>query len=122
MNFLLKNYSEIEKNIKTGSYKNYSDFNVDIEDFIEYYKNSGPKGPKKDSILLNFIVKNILEASEAFLKQSKSETEIQKSTDNEKLNKLNSELKEMKEELEKEINGKNDLLKKFEKEKKEDHV
>ena len=119
VNFLIKNYNDIDKNIKSGNYKNPTDFNADIEDFIEFYKKSGPQGPKKDSILLNFIVKNILEASEAFIRQNKNESDIQKSTDLEKINKLNNDFKDLKDELEKEINSKNDLMKKFEKEKKE---
>lgn len=117
INFLNKNYAEIEKNIKQATYKSYSDFKIDVEDFIDYFKKAGPQGPNREIHLNNFILRNVLEASELFYKQNQSEIEILNVNNTENIKKLSSELKDLKSELEKEINAKNDQIKKLEKEK-----
>lgn len=119
INFLQKNYADIEKNIKQGNYKNICDFNVDIEDFLEYFKKAAPQGPNRETHLYSFVLKNVLEAAEAFYKQSQSELEISNGNNSEMIKRLNNELKDLKAEFEKEIFSKNESIKKFEKEKSE---
>jgi len=119
LQFLHKNYGDIEKNIKQGTYKNISDFTVDIEDFLEYFKKASPQGPNREIHMYNFVLKNVLEAAEAFYKQNQSELEISNNNNNEIIKRLTNELKDLKIELENELQNRNDLLKKYEKEKSE---
>ncbi len=119
MGFLLKNYSDIEKNINQGSYKNIADFSVDIEDFLEYFKKAAPQGPNREIHLYSFLLKNVLEATEAFYKQNLSELEISKCNNAEIIKRLQAELSELKTESEKELNSKSEIIKKYEKEKSE---
>lgn len=119
LGFLHKNYTDIEKNIKQGSYKNVSDFSVDIEDFLDYFKKAAPQGPNREMHLYSFLLKNVLEAAEAFGKQSLSELEISNCNNAEIIKRLNVELKDLKVESEKELCSKSEIIKKYEKEKSE---
>lgn len=114
--FISKHYAEIEKNLKQGAYKNYSDYKMQVEEFIGFYNDNAPKGPGRSNYLNNFIIKNIFESSEAFVKKYLNEMEISSSNNSENIKKLNSELAELKSELTKETNKKNDLVKKYENE------
>jgi hypothetical protein len=118
-NFLQKNYADIEKNIKQGNYTNISDFCVDIEDFLEYFKKAAPQGPNRETHLYSFVLKNVLEAAEIFYKQNQIEFEISNNNNAEIIKRLNAELKDLKVEIEKELQSKNEIIKKFEKEKNE---
>ena len=114
--FLIKTYQDIEKNIKQGSYKYIGDYNIDVEDFINFYIDKAPRGPNRENYLYTFILKRIMEASEIFIKQSQSESEIISFNNSENIKKLNDELCELKSEIEKEISVKNNTIRKFEKE------
>jgi hypothetical protein len=114
--FISKHYAEIEKNLKQGAYKNYTDYKMQIEEFINFYNDNAPQGPGRANYLNNFIIKNIFESSEAFIKKYLNEIEISCSYNSENIKKLNSELSELKSELNKEINKKNDWIKKYENE------
>jgi len=112
--FILKNYADIEKNLKQGSYKSYNDYRMHVEEFINHFNDNAPRGPQRMNYLNNFIIKNIFDSSEAFVKKYLNELEISCSSNSEQIKKLNNELAEMKSELTKEINKKNDLMKKYE--------
>lgn len=114
--FILKHYAEIEKNLKQGAYKSYGDYKLQTEEFINFYNDNAPKGPGRSNYLNCFIIKNIFESSEAFIKKYLNEIEISSSSNTENIKRLNSELAELKNELNKEINKKNDLVKKYENE------
>jgi len=114
--FIIKNYADIEKNLKQGTYKNYNDYKMHVEEFINYYNENSPRGPGRSNYLNNFLLKNIFDSSEAFVKKYLNELEIVSSSNSENTKKLNSELIELKNELNKEINRKNDLAKKYENE------
>jgi hypothetical protein len=115
--FINKNYTEIEKNLKTGNFKSYNDYKSNMEEFINLYENQAPQGPNKTTILHNFLMKNIFESSEIFVKKYLNELEILTNTKKENSQKLTSELNDIKNELTKESNKKSEITKKFEAEK-----
>ncbi len=114
--FIAKHYAEIEKNLKQGAYKSYSDYKMQVEEFICFYNDNAPKGPGRSNFLNSSIIKNIFESSEAFVKKYLNEMEISSSNNSENIKKLNSDLAELKNEYTKEANKKSDLVKKYENE------
>lgn len=117
--FISKHYADIEKNLKQGSYKSYNDYKMHMEEFLNYYIDSAPQGPNRVNYLYNFIVKNIFDSSEIFVRKYLNELEILTANNSQSISKLNEEMADIKSELAKEIAKKNELTKKYENEKNE---
>lgn len=74
--FLRSSYAEIERALKNQQYPSFLDYLQDIEQFKQIFDDSGPPGPHRREILLDFCMKAVMESSEFFLGQVSNEMNL----------------------------------------------
>lgn len=65
--FLRQSYTEIERALKNQQYPSYFDYLADIEQLKQIFEESGPPGGKRTEIMLDFIMKAVVESAEFFM-------------------------------------------------------
>lgn len=78
MIFLRSSYGQIEKALKNQQYGNFFDYLGDIEQFKQIFDESGPPGPNRREILLDFCLKAVMESSEFFMGNIHNELNLQR--------------------------------------------
>jgi chromosome segregation ATPase len=94
--FLRQSYTEIERALKNQQYPSFLDYLQDIEQFKQIFEESGPPGPGRKGILLEFCLKAIMESAEFFLGNVASEMNLQRQLAEEQIRKLQQEIQEIK--------------------------
>lgn len=109
MMFLQQNYEPIEKNLRNQEYAELENLKTDIEEFMYYFLEQGPKGPQRKEICLEFCYKCLSEGAEYFNKGISNELYLQQQISEQTQKKLRSELQDCKQEFQdehKQLEGK----------------
>ena len=103
--FLTKEYSSIDKKVRSNEYTSYSEFESDISLFYTYFMERGPDVPRKENILLEFLHNCLKVAGSYFVKGCQKEMEIQRNLAIDVKSKLDNYINELKTESTKERNS-----------------
>lgn len=76
--FIIKEFSGINKKLKSNEYKSFHDFERDLRLFNTYFMDNGPNAPNKRLIILEFLQKSLNDGANFFIKQLQQEFELQK--------------------------------------------
>lgn len=101
--FLRSSYTEIERALKNQQYPSFYDYLHDIEQFKNIYEESGPPGPLRKEILLDFCMKAIVESAEFFITSFQNEVNLAKHIMEEQVMKYKQEIDELKQETRQKI-------------------
>lgn len=96
--FLRQSYTEIERALKNQQYPSFFDYLSDMEQFKQIYEESGPPGPLRKEISLDFCMKAIIESAEFFITSFSNEMNLSKQIMEEQVHKYKQEIDEMKQE------------------------
>jgi len=106
--FLTKYYGVIDKNLNAGAYKNFSEYELEIDNLINKFFESGPEGPNNKLFLYEFIVKSMINSTQYFINNCSNEIETNTKLNNHKIARLTEELAELKNSYSKMLQDKND--------------
>lgn len=109
--FLRNYYMQLNSKLKGNEYKSFLEFEREIRKLQQIFKETGPNGPNRDKILLQFCQGKIIEGADIFMKALNSEIEIIQETTAEKIRILEMDTCVMKELV---IKEKVELAKKIE--------
>lgn len=109
--FLRNNYMRINSKLKGNEYKSFLEFEREMRNFQQVFKDSGPRGPNRDKILLQFCQSKLIEGADIYMKALNNELEIIQETTAEKIKILEMDTNEFREQIKKE---KVELVKKME--------
>lgn len=108
ISFLTKYYGVIDKNLNAGAYKNFSEYELEIDNLINKFFESGPEGPNNKLFLYEFIVKSMINSTQYFINNCSNEIETNTKLNNHKIARLTEELAELKNSYSKMLQDKND--------------
>ncbi|OMJ78006.1 hypothetical protein SteCoe_22289 [Stentor coeruleus] len=100
--FLRNYYMQLNSKLKGNEYKSFLEFEREIRKLQQIFKESGPNGPNREKILLQFCQGKLIEGADIFMKALNSEIEIIQETTAEKIRILEMDTNVMKESVIKE--------------------
>ena len=74
--FLQRNYNMIAQKLTNDEYDNIDSLNQEINGFLEYFVEEGPKGPNSIQIAQVFCYDKMLEGAHFFNENAKRNTEV----------------------------------------------
>ena len=98
IHFLQQNYESIAQKLRNHEYDRLDSFSHEIVDFLQYFIEEGPKGPKRESIAQEFCYKMLAEGADFFNKNVANELYYQKQYADQIQQKLKGEIVELKDE------------------------
>jgi hypothetical protein len=110
--YIMKNFTIIEKKMKKNEYENFQDFQKSINNFYLHLLENGPDLPKKEIVYLDFLKKVTAQAAEVFLKQQKQQLDSLKTFSEDKEKQLTSDYQEMKNKLRSELESNQEKMNK----------
>lgn len=76
--FINREYSAIERKLKSNEYRSFQDFEKDLRAFQSFFLESGPNGPNKKLAVVEFLQKALNEGAIVFMKNLRQELDLQK--------------------------------------------
>lgn len=98
LHFLQQNYEAIAQKLRNQEYDRLDSLSHEIVDFLQYFIDEGPKGPKREQIAQDFCYRMLAEGADFFNKNISNELYYQKQFSEQIQIKLKSEILEIKDE------------------------
>ena len=90
--FLQNQYQMIEDKLRNQEYQSFNEFTSDISSFQEMFVENGPPGPNRKTIMLEFVVWAVADASEYFLRSITHELKLSSKMNKETVIKLEANI------------------------------
>lgn len=98
VHFLQTNYEPIAQKLRNHEYDRLDSLSHEIIDFLQYFIDEGPKGPRRETIAQEFCYKMLAEGADFFNKSLANELYYQKQYADQIQQKLKGEITELKDE------------------------
>ena len=105
LGFINQEYKRIEQKLNLQEYQNFSEYEKELHNFQENFLAKGPTSVDNEKFLFEFLRKAIIDATQLFLKVTKSELEIQKTLSQDFQRKMDEKIDEIQKENFKEREG-----------------
>jgi len=94
--YLTHNYESIEQTLKSGGYTSFEGYLADVQEFGQYVTENPPVQADGGKTIADFLFAAIQDASLLFFKSMENELRLQSNMQNQKVDKLERDLKEIK--------------------------
>lgn len=77
--FILNQFGNISKKLKNDEFRSFFDFDKELKNFDYYFTESGPQGPNRRVIILEFLQEALSEGAGYFVRKLHQDLELQQS-------------------------------------------